>query len=883
MSLRPGPTKRCSSANPTSSCKQAKDSTSTERSSRSNLPTSSDWTSQRFGFDPSASNSSTPPYLVTPDTTPKISRIASSEKPRSGLSSSTINSPSQTFFDYELGQGPARDSSPSSRPFLSPSGSDQSFSILNCSAKSGTSPDRREDTRIEFERSGNPPRSPAAGVSSSVAVTATVTITSSAVPPAGFSRTGQPTTHRRLTSIDTANRPPEFTLRKTAPPPINVPALSPWSEKPIDFLTASSSGSSSSDPSRSFIYTLLRGWPSSSHSYDHSASHSDKKDSVSFRYLIRTVLFLPLGFLQFLLAPFGSLIFIPEFLHSSTISKSSGFSPHSKPRGRKLPNLLALLYVFFSITIFSQEMCVRLGLVTSRSQGKFKALKARLVIRKVEELAWVRDWASARFGTNEDAASLVNPSPVSIENVRSQHTAWDPNVALKRRPVEINDGSSGDRLSGQLNLNADPFSIFPHAARFAKMHSKLGSEFTSDISPFFFKSTDPVDSSAITACLYTNSFWLSQLPDFLAEWPGPISLVVESTSSDRHELISAIERLRVENPAIRALVDFHLVFNAVSDLRRDHTLQRMLTAPLATNAHLNLARFFSRTDLVWLVGDARVTPGAGLYQSLMEDGMIRRRVLDYGDAIVVPTFGIERNRKANMIPNETINTTTAVEYLKSELASLKLPRSEWPASKEGLVSLADTEESNETPISLFDRSWQPTKGPTNWPLWKTLKGDELLQRSAEEGGGIGLGVEPGKVGGGDELYRVSNYELNYAPNVIMSREGQAWCTERFEVNKAACVYQMYLSGTELWVTPRGWAFTLERMHIEARESNDAQRLMDSISSRLYTKFHQEACMQYGREFLSLGIWEDERASHLRAMCSKVLTSWGVGAITPGKH
>ncbi|EGG03295.1 uncharacterized protein MELLADRAFT_90333 [Melampsora larici-populina 98AG31] len=883
MPLRPGPRKRSNSINPSPSSKQQKDSTSTTEGSGSKaLPSSTEWASQRFGFDHSSSNPSTPPYLGTPETTPRISRIASNEKNRSTLSSSTIDSPSHTFFEYELGQGCARAGSPSGRHFLSPSQSDQSFSIMNCSAKSSSSPDRREDTRIEFERSGNPPCSPAAGISSSVAVTATVTITSTAVPPAGFSRTGQPTTHRRLTSLDNANRPQEFTLRKTAPPPINVPALT-WSEKPIDFLTASSSGSSSSDPPRSFIYTFLRGWPSSSSGYENSASHSDKKDSLSFRYLIRTFLFLPLGFLQFLLAPFGSLIFIPEFLHSSTISKSSGFSPHSKPRGRKLPNLLALLYVFFSITIFSQEMCVRFGLVTSKSQGKFKALKARLVIRKVEELAWVRDWASARFGTNENATSLVNPSPVSVEDVKSQDTAWDPNVALKRRPVEINHSSSGGRLSGQLNLNADPFSIFPHAARFAKMHSKLGSEFTSDISPFFFKSTNPVETSAITACLYTNSFWLAQLPDFLTEWPGPISLVVESTSSDRHELISAIERLRVDNPAIRALVDFHLVFNAVSDLRRDHTLQRMLTAPLATNAHLNLARFFSRTDLVWLVGDARVTPGAGLYQSLVDDATIRRRVLDYGDAIVVPTFGIERNRKASPIPKENIDTETAVEYLKSEFTSLKLPRSEWPTSKEGLVSLADTDEPHETPISLFDRSWQPTKGPTNWPLWKILKGDELLQRSAEEGGGIGLGVAPGKVGGGDELYRVSNYELNYAPNLIMSREGQAWCTERFEVNKAACVYQMYLSGAELWVTPRGWAFTLERMHVKARELNDAQRLMDSISSRLYTKFHQEACMQYGREFISLGIWDDERASHLRAMCSKVLTSWGVGAITPGKH
>lgn len=35
-------------------------------------------------------------------------------------------------------------------------------------------------------------------------------------------------------------------------------------------------------------------------------------------------------------------------------------------------------------------------------------------------------------------------------------------------------------------------------------------------------------------------------------------------------------------------------------------------------------------------------------------------------------------------------------------------------------------------------------------------------------------------------------------------------------------------------------------------------------------------MHYGREFLSNDAWEDDRARHLRAMCSKVLASWGVG-------
>lgn len=47
---------------------------------------------------------------------------------------------------------------------------------------------------------------------------------------------------------------------------------------------------------------------------------------------------------------------------------------------------------------------------------------------------------------------------------------------------------------------------------------------------------------------------------------------------------------------------------------------------------------------------------------------------------------------------------------------------------------------------------------------------------------------------------------------------------------------------------------------------------NSISSRLYGKFHQEACMHYGREFLSVAMWDSEKAQHLRETCARVSVS-----------
>lgn len=51
---------------------------------------------------------------------------------------------------------------------------------------------------------------------------------------------------------------------------------------------------------------------------------------------------------------------------------------------------------------------------------------------------------------------------------------------------------------------------------------------------------------------------------------------------------------------------------------------------------------------------------------------------------------------------------------------------------------------------------------------------------------------------------------------------------------------------------------------------------ENIASRLYTKYHAEACMHYGREFLSKGLWDTDQAKHLRGYCGKVLGSWGMG-------
>lgn len=395
---------------------------------------------------------------------------------------------------------------------------------------------------------------------------------------------------------------------------------------------------------------------------------------------------------------------------------------------------------------------------------------------------------------------------------------------------------------------------------------------------YAFAAENPDGRGEVTACIYTNNAWVSQLPEFVKRWNGPVSLVYETmhsrTSPHRETLLSNIARLRSSEPLVRQLVDFHIVSTLpASRLASNRTRERLITRPVATNFQLNLARFFSRTDMVWLVGDARVLPNSDLRKKLNTE-TTKNLVLKDGDAIVVPTFGFLRStpeaipdfsdpsvdtlatgssdmptldeiRSGLSLPTDGRGrgagvsskefTRLASEYVSWHKKSLPVSMDWWPTRKSALMDLASSDLSSvtipgsskpiQTPVvALHDLSWDVNRGPTNFPLWRKMNGDPRLQEESETGGGLGLGLK-GAVGGGNQLYRVTDYDLHYAPNVVVSKQGQPWCTERFDNNKAACVYQMYLAGSELWVLPDEWAYTLEIME-KPRDSevDEAQKL-----------------------------------------------------------
>ncbi|GAA5820977.1 hypothetical protein JCM3770_006156 [Rhodotorula araucariae] len=631
---------------------------------------------------------------------------------------------------------------------------------------------------------------------------------------------------------------------------------------------------------------------------------------------------LPVSILAFFLRPLQSAPAHARIPHSPPMNGSAKGVPGVATQKRyPLPiRLLTIAYLLFSFLYLSLSLYQTYLVPPSGSDAASSS-----------RLAALRATLGARAGTGQEGWQLVREYADGLGAKAGLELGWMSHKSAGEGSVAEGDaapvedewglvrrvghpGKPSSLLSMQ-SPEGNPLTGFTHTYRFSKMHDKVHWDLHDEIIPFAFHASSKPDKDDVTACMYTNEAWLPMLSSFVSTWRGPVSLVIETAHSrldtaSRASLLSMIAALRDADPLVRQFVDFHIVGapTTMSDRTLAKMRERMIHKPLARNYQVNLARFFAPTDVVFLIGDARVTPSGGLRRRLT-DPKVRKIVLEKGDALVIPTFGFVRDPTGGPSP---ISSTAelraelgitdgiaaadgftgvsaeefeplAAEHVHQLLETLPLAPEDWPTRKQQLVQLVNTRApSPESPttaqLALFDRRWDVNHGPSNWYLWRKSSSDPRLAEPPTSGGGAGIGVD-GAVGGGRELYRVVDYDLHYAPLVVVSKKGQPWCTERFDDVRASCIYQMYLSGAEMWVIPDEWAYTLEALEKRPEEEKEdpADKLKNSISSRLYGKFHQEACMHYGREFLSVGMWDSDKAQHLRETCARTLGSWGMGS------
>ena len=78
--------------------------------------------------------------------------------------------------------------------------------------------------------------------------------------------------------------------------------------------------------------------------------------------------------------------------------------------------------------------------------------------------------------------------------------------------------------------------------------------------------------------------------------------------------------------------------------------------------------------------------------------------------------------------------------------------------------------------------------------------------------------------------------------IIYKKDGSPWCSERFigyGSNKAACLYEIYLSGIDYYVLPDD--FLIHQNHKYPEHTRRKER---QYNKKLYSNFREELCLRF---------------------------------------
>ncbi|KAJ7072628.1 glycosyltransferase family 49 protein [Mycena amicta] len=224
------------------------------------------------------------------------------------------------------------------------------------------------------------------------------------------------------------------------------------------------------------------------------------------------------------------------------------------------------------------------------------------------------------------------------------------------------------------------------------------------------------------------------------------------------------------------------------------------------NTWRNIARFFARTDFVMML-DIDFFPCTDFRTAILNSEAAMDKLRTGTAAFVVPAF----------------------EYPAYEDG---VDASRFPRSKASLVPLVRAGR-----IGMFHATWAPGHSSTDYDRF--------------------ISAPPG------EIYKVTRYQSAYEPYVIFKRDGPPWCDERFVGyggNKAACLFEMYLSGISYYVLADH--FLIHQNHLYEETARRAER---RYNRKIYAEFKEEACLRYLKQFQQLNT---TRGQNARVECRK---------------
>ncbi|KAL0581338.1 hypothetical protein V5O48_000714 [Marasmius crinis-equi] len=228
------------------------------------------------------------------------------------------------------------------------------------------------------------------------------------------------------------------------------------------------------------------------------------------------------------------------------------------------------------------------------------------------------------------------------------------------------------------------------------------------------------------------------------------------------------------------------------------------------NTWRNIARFFARTDYVMML-DIDFFLCTDFRRAIRSSEAIMQKLREGNSAFVIPAF-------------EYVNHSEGVDHNK------------FPSDKKTLLSLVKANR-----ISMFHALWDAGHNSTDY---------ERL-----------YAARPG------EVHKVTEYQAAYEPYVIFKKEGPPWCDERFigyGGNKAACLFEMYLSGVSYYVLSDH--FIIHQNHLYEEKARKTER---KFNKKVYADFKEETCLRYLKQYHELGYLDTARGYNVQDECKKI--------------
>ncbi|OBZ88377.1 Glycosyltransferase-like protein LARGE2 [Choanephora cucurbitarum] len=329
------------------------------------------------------------------------------------------------------------------------------------------------------------------------------------------------------------------------------------------------------------------------------------------------------------------------------------------------------------------------------------------------------------------------------------------------------------------------------------------------------------------ALKYTQPFWqkAAQVPE-----PSQVTFIVTTTPKTWKDLTQFAKHwngpvsatLHIASTQKQQLKTILAEYQSTPELF-DHVDLHLVETPqgiektasilIPLNVERNLARVFARSNHVSDI-PVHTLIATNIQQTLLKHAAEYTELLRRGDMLVIPTFAY----------NEHAHIAARVPQTKKELV--------------GLVE-------NEKVLGLYDGRFALNGGPTDFEAWKIA----------------------------DDLYKVTQYTMEYEPIVIQSKTVQPWCSERFMDKRSACLLSSYLAGNDFYVLPND--FAVQKPNNQGTAVSDLDSV---IEKRLYAKFYWEQCVYHGRQLDALGLWNSLKSNHIRQQCSRIIQNWGRGLI-----